>query len=391
MFTEFYYFLRRHGLRPSTQEWMGLLEAVHLGLAHESMAGFYELCRCLLVKKESQFDLFDQCFAAYFRGAEAPTRLKDELSEWLKHAKLPRELSAEERAALQALSLDELRQKFLERMEEQKERHDGGSKWIGTGGSSPFGHSGTHPTGIRVGGDSRSKSAMQVAEERRFRGLRSDVTLDTRQLTLALKSLRQLTRGEGPQELSLEDSIAATAKNAGDIELVWRPTRKNTVKLLLLMDVGGSMTVHSRLCDQLFSAAHSLNHFKEFRSYAFHNCPYDDLYDSHHPSESIATLDVLKEVDSSWHLLIVGDAMMNPYELTAPGGAINYYQHNAEAGIVWLQRLRERLPRSAWLNPEPPQAWRMTTSVQIVQKIFPTMFQLSIDGLRDAISSLKKV
>ena len=390
MFTEFYFFLRRHGIKASTQEWMGLLEAVQRGLAHESMAGFYELCRCLLVKNESQFDLFDQCFAAYFKGAEAPVMLKDELSEWLKNAKLPRELTPEEKAALQALTLDELRQKFLERMAEQKDRHDGGNKWIGTGGSSAFGHSGTHPTGIRLGGEGRSKSATQVAEERRFRGLRSDLTLDTRQLTLALKSLRQLTRSDGPQELSLEDSIAATAKNAGDIELVWRFARKNSVKLLLLMDVGGSMTRHSQLCEQLFSAAHSLNHFKEFRCYAFHNCPYDELYDSHNPAQNVATLDVLKQIDSSWYLLVVGDAMMNPYELTAPGGAINYYQNNAEAGIVWLQRLRERLPRSAWLNPESPLAWRQTTSVQIIQKIFPAMFPLTLDGLRDAIASLKK-
>lgn len=388
MFLGFFYHLRHRGLAVGVQEWMTLMEGLSLGLAGESQATFYHLARCLVVKRETQLDLFDQCFLEHFKGVEAPQAVKDELEEWLKNAKMPRPLSPEELARLKKLDLDELKRLFEERMAEQKERHDGGNRWIGTGGTSPFGHGGQHPSGIRVHGTGGGRSALKVAGERRFRNLRGDAVLDTRMLSLALKRLRVLAREGTTPELDIGDTIDATARNAGDIDLKFRPSRKNAVKLLLLVDTGGSMSSYARLCDQLFSAASSLNHFKEFRHYYFHNCVYDDLFTDAYRLTTMATTKLLKDLDASWYLLMVGDAAMAPYELTASGGCIDYSVHNEEPGRVWLQRLRSRFPRSAWLNPEPVPFWDIA-STQIVRKIFPEMFPLTVNGLSDAVRSLR--
>lgn len=387
MFIDFFHYLRRRGLPVGVHEWLDLTSALGQGLAGESLAGFYELCRCLLVKREAHFDLFDQCFAEHFHGVEAPPALTDDLLNWLAKTPPPPNWSAEDLARLRSLDLEELRRRFAERLQEQKEQHDGGSHWIGTGGTSPFGHSGAHPSGIRVGGDSQRRSAVQVASERRFRPLRGDQVLDSRQFSLALRRLRLLERTGGELELDIEASIAATAKNCGDVELCWRPPRRNTVKLLLLMDIGGSMTPHALLCEQLFTAAKSLRHFKAMEVYFFHNCVYDELVRAGDQHATVSTLEVLNSVDATWHLMVVGDALMNPYELTHAGGRIDFYSHNAEPGLVWLKRIRERLPRGVWLNPESPEAWD-ATSVRMVRQVFREMYPLTVDGLTAAIASL---
>lgn len=389
MFFDFFQHLRARGVPVGLQEWMTLMEALQKGLADESLAGFYALARCIAVKREGDLDLYDRCFAEYFEGVEAPPEVKDELEQWLKDAKLPRALSADELARLKSLDLDELRRQFEERMREQKERHDGGNRWVGTGGTSPFGHGGFHPSGIRVHGEGGARSAIKVAAMRRFRNLRTDVVLDTRQLGLALKRLRKLAREGVTEELDLDATIAATAKNAGDIDLVFHASRKNTVKLALLMDVGGSMTMHTMISERLFSAAHGLNHFKEFRCFYFHNCPYDLVYTDMARRDGVRTLDVLKDMDDSWHLMVVGDAAMSPYELTVPGGCIDYAVHNDEPGLVWLDRLKKTVPRSVWLNPEPAPYWALP-STQLVRRVFPEMYELTLAGLESAIEQLAR-
>ena len=387
MFIPFFFYLRRRGLAVSLGEWMTLMEALSLGLADESLNRFYFLCRSLCVKSESDFDLYDQCFAEYFKDAEVASTIKDEIFDWLDNPIFPRDLTDEEKQRLKSLDLDELRRQFEERMAEQTERHDGGNRWVGTGGTSPFGHSGYHPSGIRVGGEGRNKSAMQIAAARVFRNLRRDVVLDTRGIGMALRQLRQWGKGEGPEELDIEATIDATARNAGDIDMVFRQSRKNAVKLLLLMDVGGSMTVYTRLCETLFSAAHGLNHFKAFKTYYFHNCPYDFLFTDIQQGETIDTQDVLRDLDSSWYVMVIGDAAMNPMELSAPGGCIDYFFHNEEPGLVWLQRIRKSFPRSIWLNPDPPQYWNIASN-RMVRSVFRDMYPLTLEGLSDGVKHL---
>ncbi len=371
-------------------EWLDLLKATSLGLANESLEGFLNLCRCLLIKREEDLDRFDQCFAAFFHDGEAPPKITDDLLEWLKDAKLPRQLSEDELARLKALEFEELERQFEERLREQKERHDGGNRWVGTGGTSPFGHSGTNPMGIRVGGESSLRQAVKLAAARRFRNLRSDVVLDTRQFSLALKALRHLARDDfARSELDLDQSINQTAKNLGDIELIYRPSRVNNARLLLLLDTGGSMTAYSRLSEQLFSAASSLHHFKEFRAFTFHNCIYDDLREASGECREVATTEVLRSVCEDWYVMIVGDALMSPFELTHSGGRIDYGTYNEEPGLIWLKKIRQRLPKSVWLNPERREAWEMP-SARLIRQVFPQMFPLTLEGVSEAVHVLKK-
>ena len=389
MFVDFFFHLRRSGLPVSLTEWMALTEALSQGLGRESLLGFYHLCRAVCVKTEAHFDLYDQCFAEFFRDVEAPEGVLQQVLDWLRDPVLPRTLTPDELAMLEKLDLEELRRRFEERLREQTERHDGGNRWIGTGGTSPFGHSGTHPDGLRVGGEGGGRSAMQVAADRRFRNLRHDLTLDVRQIGVALRKLRQLARDGRPDELDLDETIDETARNAGDIELVFRPERKNTVKLLLLLDVGGSMTPYTRLSERLFSAAHAASHFKAFKHFYFHNCPYETLFTDILRREGKPTKKVLEELDETWTLMLVGDASMHPGELMFPGGAIDYYHYNEEPGVTWLRRIQKRLPRSAWLNPVPEAYWG-APSVRIVRDVFE-MFALTLDGLDGAIAHLKRV
>lgn len=390
MFVEFMYLLRSHGLKVSSNEWLTLLKALDMGHAAESLTRFYYLARAILCRTELDYDAFDRSFSEFFEGITYSESMKDQFQEWLKNAKPPRALTDEEKAMLKALELDELRELFEQRMREQKERHDGGNKWIGTGGTSPFGHGGTNPAGIRVGGEGGGMNALQVASQRMFRNFRRDVIIDTRQMGLALRKLRHWGREGHPSELDLDASIEATGRNAGDITLMFRPERKNNLKLLLLMDVGGSMTYHTQICEQLFSAAHQSVHFKEFKHFYFHNCPYDFMFTDIEQQERVLTKDLLQAYDSSWMLIFVGDAAMAPYELTEVGGAIDYFQRNAEPGLVWIQRLRQHFPCSVWLNPEPSVYWQRPSN-QLIRKVIPDMFPMSLEGMDEAITALKRM
>ena len=389
MFVDFLYELRDAGVPVGTQEWLLLLSALEKGLHGSSLQRFYHLARCVLVKSETYYDAFDRAFLKVFEGVEGSLDIEEELLEWLKDPKNFRELTDEERARLERLSGDELMRKFLETLAEQDDRHDGGGRWVGTGGRSPYGHGGEHPTGIRVGGRARNRSAMKVAEERRFEDYRTDATLDIRQTRVALRRLRQLTR-TGPQsELDLGETIDETCRNAGEIELVFRAERRNDLRLLLLMDVGGTMAPHFEPVSRLLSALHEERGLREFQAYYFHNCIYEELGRSARllRREMIPTGDLLRKLDSRWKVMIVGDAAMHPGELLEANGNIDPRRASPTRGIDWLQRIRDRFERVVWLNPEPPEAWKRTPTVQLVERIFP-MYHLSVDGIGEAVSAL---
>lgn len=385
MFTEFLFALRSAGLLVSPTEWLDLMRALATGQVRADLASFYHLARALLVKRETEYDLYDQVFAVHFRGLEAHFEIDDELLAWLENPVGLPDLDPEQLAALEGLDLEELREKFRERLEEQDERHDGGNRWIGTGGTSPFGHGGVHPTGIRIGGAGGGRSAVQVASDRLFRNLRTDRVLDTRQIGVALTQLRRLGRDEGPEELDVDRTVERSAKE-GEIELIFGPPRRNQVKLLLLLDVGGSMDPHAELCERLFSAAHAASHFRHFESRFFHNCVYERLFTDIFHRHGEPTSEVLKRIDDTWSVLFVGDAWMSPFELTHAGGSVDWFHHNRDPGLAWLRRFRERCPRSAWLNPVPPRIWA-APSIRLIRDVFP-MFELTLDGLHDAVDFL---
>jgi uncharacterized protein len=392
MFIGFFFHLRALGLKVGLTEWLALTAALARGHDRASLPVFYHLARALLVKREAQYDLYDRAFAEWFGGLEQQYAIDEEVLRWLMDPVLPRELSEEERRQLRAMDLDSLREAFEQRLREQRERHDGGNRFIGTGGTSPFGHGGQNPAGVRVGGGGGGRSAVQVAEERRFENLRSDRVLDTRQIGAALRRLRRLARDTGPEELDLEETIDKSCRNAGEIELVLRPPRKNRVKLLLLMDVGGSMDPWAEMCERLFSAAHAGSgggsHFAAFQHYFFHNCVYDRLYTDISRYQGPRTEDVLKQLDRSWTVVLVGDAWMGPYELTHESGGIHWGRSESRAtGLAWLQRIA-RIPKaSAWLNPEPRRIWS-APSVSLIRRVFP-MFELTLDGLGAAVDHLR--
>ncbi|MEM1247759.1 MAG: VWA containing CoxE family protein [Acidobacteriota bacterium] len=388
MFVDFFFHLRGHGLRVTITEWLTLMKAMAMGFTRADLSVFYHLARSILVKKESDFDIYDRAFATFFMDLEDQFDIDDEVLQWLANPVLP-EISDEDRAKLEALDLETLREQFLERLEEQNERHDGGNKWVGTGGTSPFGHGGEHPTGIRIGGGGGGRSAVQVAESRRFRNLRNDRILDTRQIGVALRRLRKLNKDEGPEELDLDLTIDESARNGGEIDLVFGPPKRNKIKLYLMIDVGGSMDPHTILCERLFSAAHAANHFKKFESRFFHNCPYEKLYTDISRWKGEPTSEILKNLDHTWSVVFVGDAWMSPYELTHAGGAIDYYHNNNDTGLSWLQRFRERCPNSLWLNPEPKRIWNAPT-IHLIRQVFP-MYELTVDGLTEAIDVLRGV
>ncbi len=385
MFTDFFYILRKRNVPVSLTEWMTLMEALAKGYI-TNLDEFYFLARAMLVKSEAYYDHYDVAFQEYFKGIETPAEISDQILEWLKDPLNRLALTEEEQFLFDSMDLDELLAELEKRLKEQTGQHDGGNYWLGRGGTSPFGHSGYHPAGIRVGGESRGRHAIQIAQERRFRNYRSDLTLDVRQIKVALKKLRQLSRIGPEDELDLEQTIDATAKNSGDIELMWRRSRKNAAKVLLLMDVGGSMEPFALLCSRLFSAAHSSTHFKDFRYYYFHNCIYDTLYQDIERQESVSTDHLLRMLESDYKLLLVGDAMMGPWELLERYGAINYYERNDTPGIAWFKRISEHFTRCVWLNPEESHLWIHPT-VRMIGELFP-MFPLTLDGLGQAVRRL---
>ena len=394
MFTAFFYLLRSRGLKVSMNEWMTLMEALDKGLHQSSFTGFYYLCRSVLVKSEADFDKFDGAFLEFFKGVEFEGELPKELMDWLTNPKeKPGDQFDMERAMQNEwISQAEIQKMFLERLEEQKEEHNGGSYWVGTGGVSVFGNSGFSPRGIRVGGEGGKRRAFQVASERKFRDFRQDNTLDTRQFQMAFRRLRQFSAKaeEAKTEFDIDGTIRETSDNAGKLKVVYDRPRKNTVKVLLLMDSGGSMDYYSRLCSMLFQAVSKSNHFKDLQVFYFHNCIYSKIYTDPQlrPKSVIPTEWILKNLSSEYKVIIVGDAQMEPSELLDP----SYYNYGARdniTGIEWLTRFREKYPHLVWLNPSERPYWGgwWAKTYDIIRKDFD-MYDLSIDGLNAALKKL---
>ena len=386
MFLDFFYNLRRHRVPVSITEWMALMRALNEGYAHASLERFYVLARALLVKDVGFYDAYDLAFKETFEGIETPAEIVDEILHWLRDPQVLEGLTPEQLAMLPKLDLEALRQLFAERLKEQQGRHDGGNRWIGTGGTSPFGHHGKHPAGIRVGGEGGQRSAIQVAEDRRYQNYRHDRTLDIRQTQMALKKLRYLQRLGTEEELDLEETIDQTCRNGGEIELVFSPPRKNNAKVLLFMDAGGSMLPYTHLMEQLFSAAHQMTHFKDFQYYYFHNCIYEQVYTDIRMNKKTSVQALLRTLDAEYKVILVGDAYMAPEELLEPGGAIYYYHHNSTPGIEWLRRIEAHFKSCIWLNPIPVRNWNRP-SIALVRNVFP-MYELTLDGLDQGTKDL---
>lgn len=396
MFINFYDLLRQRGLKVSLNEWLTLIEAMEKGLCHSSLTEFYYLSRAILVKSEAEFDQFDLAFAEYFRGIQTFDELPEELLKWLNDVQPQHAYDKEKTDALsKILDLEKIRKMMEERLMEQKERHDGGSYWIGTGGSSVFGNSGYNPTGIRVGAEGKNRSALQVVGERRFKDFREDGTLDLRQFQLAFRRLRQYSqREDGPKdELNLEKTIRETSDHAGNLKLVMERPRKNMVKLLLLFDSGGSMWPYSHLCNSLFQAVSKSNHFKDLKIYYFHNCFYERLYTTPacYYKESTDTKWVLKNIGSEYKVIVVGDGAMAPSELLMPGGGLYYNRPNERSGLDWLQQFTNRYSNMVWLNPLPEADWEDGYGYQTIEMISREvpMYRLTINGLTAALKHLQ--
>ena len=373
---------------------MTLIEALDKGLADSSLTGFYNLCRSILIKTEADYDKFDAVFAEYFKGIETPEELPEEFWDWLNES--DRERALDDLGDVQNFpkELEELLQMFQDRIKEQKEKHDGGNYWIGTGGTSPLGRGGYNPAGIRVGGTSRHRSAVQVAGERKFRDFRQDTILDIRQFQMAFRKLRQYSsRVEGEKtELDIDSTIDETCENAGMLKIVYDKPRKNTVKLLLLIDSDGSMLPYSRLCNRLFQAVSKSNHFKDLKVYYFHNCIYDHLYTTPYcrRGDWIETDWVLRNLDSEYKVIFVGDAAMAPSELFRRGGNSYIGLWNEEPGMMWLNKFKRRYKKLIWLNPIEKESWPWAYGAQTIEAVggvFP-MFELTLDGLDAGIKKL---
>ncbi len=390
MLIEFFYLLRAGGIQVSIQEYLTLLELLRSGAAPRSQEDFYHLARMALVKDETLYDRYDQIFAAFSQGLAARAAGAPEVPlDWLLQT-FRKHLSPEEKAALERLGWDRLMELFQQRLAEQKERHAGGSKWIGTGGSSPFGHGGYHPEGIRIGGPSAgNRTAVKVWEARQYRDYDDRQELGTRNFKIALRRLRRFAREGAALELDMPGTIQGTAQSAGMLDLRWMPERRNTVKVLMLLDVSGSMDEHVGRVESLFSAARS--EFRHLEVYYFHNCPYESVWrdNRRRHEQRVDTLELIRSHNADWRLILVGDASMSPYELLYPGGSVEH--HNRETGAAWLQRLLAQWPSAAWLNPEPSGYWQYRQSIGIVREIMhDRMFGITIDGLERAMHLLAK-
>ena len=390
MLVRFFYLLRSAGLRVSPQQLMTLAEGMAKGLHDQSLSGFYHLARCTLLTSETDFDRLDQAFTAFFDGVDlAAAQIEDQFLEWLRQAaqgEVP-ELTPEQRAFFESLDYEELEKMFRELLDEQDERHDGGSRFIGTGGTSPFGHSGAPRPGFRLGGPGRHRRAMQVAEQRSYRDYRNDRILDVRQFSVALRKLRQFGREFGKDELDIDATIEATGRQAGELEVVCRRPLEPSMRVILLMDVGGTMDPFVHQVEALFSAASQASHFREFHAYYFHNCVYGKVYKDARFRDKLALSDLYRATDRQYRLIVIGDAMMAPYELVASRHAIFFGAPEAERGWESLSSLRERYPHSVWLNPEPVRYWYGET-LKAISELFP-MYPLTIDGLEEAIGVLR--
>jgi len=391
MLIDFFLHLKAAKLPVSTREFLTLLEALREGVVSGDIDDFYFLARTCLVKDEALYDRFNLAFGSYFKGVEGIFDVRAEIpEEWIRKM-IEGTLSDEEKALVKALGgWDKLMETLKKRLEEQRARHQGGSKWIGTAGTSPFGAYGYNPEGIRIGQDGgRSRSAIKVWDERTFRNLDDSVELNTRNIKIALRRLRRFAREGIPEELDLPGTIDGTAKNAGWLDLHLVPERRNRIKVLLFLDVGGSMDPHITVCEELFSAAKS--EFRHLEYFYFHNCVYDHVWrdNRRRRNERIATFDILHKYGPDWRLIFVGDAAMSPYELVQPGGSVEYL--NDEPGLTWLRRLVDAYRRAIWLNPEPERSWGYTRSTQMVLEVIgPRMHPLTLEGLQRGIAALRK-
>jgi uncharacterized protein with von Willebrand factor type A (vWA) domain len=382
--------LRSAGIAVSITEYLTLLGAMKANVAAYSVDDFYYLSRATLVKDERHLDRFDRVFAEVFRGLEktegmAPQEIPE---EWLRLVS-EKTLTPEEMAQIEAMGgFEKLMETLRQRLEEQKERHQGGNKWIGTGGTSPFGAHGYNPEGVRIGQkESRHRRAVKVWDKREFRDLDGDIELGTRNMKIALRKLRRFARQGAATELDLNGTIHATASNAGSLELKMVPERHNAVKILLLLDVGGSMDDHVRASEQLFSAVRS--EFKHLEHFYFHNCVYERVWRENRRRDdtSISTFDLLRTYGRDYKLIFVGDATMSPYEIVQPGGSVEHW--NAEAGKVWIERLTGHFRKNAWLNPSREDYWRHTHSIDLLRQLMEgRMYPMTLSGLDDLTREL---
>ena len=389
MFVNFFLELRQAKVPVSIKEYLALMEAMDKDVAESSVDDFYYLSRMTLVKDEAHYDKFDQAFGQYFKGIEAVFDKNGEIPlDWLVQ-RMKRELTPEQIAALEKFGYDKLMDRLKQLMEEQKEKHEGGSKWIGTGGTSPFGHGGTNPEGIRIGGKGGNRTAVKVWDARAYRDYDGERELGTRNIKVALRRLRKFAREGAEDELALDDTIRATANNAGYLDIKMQPERKNNIKVLMLFDVGGTMDDHIARTEELFSA--SKTEFKNMEFFYFHNCVYDYMWKNNRRrhAERFPTWDILRKYKPDTKLIFVGDATMSPYEILQPGGSVEY--NNEEAGAVWLQRFTSAFPKFIWLNPEPEGLWQYRQSISVIRQIMNNrMFPVTIEGLERGMRLLSK-
>jgi len=390
MLIDFFFKLKSHKLPVSIKEFLTLLEALQKGVIRSSVDEFYYLSRLALVKDEAHFDKFDRAFAEFWEGVEAIPGIEAQIPlEWLlKQAELT--LTEEEKKQIEALGgWEKLMETLKQRLDEQKGRHQGGNKWVGTGGTSPFGAYGFNPEGIRIGQDgSRNRRAVKVWDQREYQNLDDSVELGTRNIKVALRRLRRFARQGAPDEFDLENTISSTARKAY-LDIHMRPERRNTVKVLMFLDIGGSMDDHVKLCQEMFSAAKT--EFKHLEYYYFHNFLYDFVWKDNHRrhSERTRTWDLLHKYGNDYKVIFVGDATMSPYEILQPGGSIEYY--NEEAGAVWMKRVTDVYQKCIWLNPEPEEIWNYRQSVQVVKELMGgRMYPTTMAGLEQAMRTLGK-
>ena len=392
MLLNFFDGLRKGGLPVSIKEFLVLLEAMEKQLVFADIDDFYLLARTCLVKDEKYYDRFDRAFALYFKDLENIDDIIEALipEDWLRK-EFEKYLSEEEKARIESLGgLEELIEQFKKRLEEQKKRHAGGNRWIGTGGTSPFGHGGYNPEGIRVGGESKNQRAVKVWEKREFKDLDDSVELGTRNIKVALRRLRKFARTGAEEELDLDDTITSTARNAGLLDIKMVPERHNAVKVLIFFDVGGSMDPYVRTCEELFSAVRS--EFKHLEYYYFHNFIYDYVWrnNQRRHAEKIATYDVLHTYTSDYKVIFVGDASMAPYEIMNRGGSVEYF--NEEPGSIWMKRLVDTFAHVIWLNPVKEKYWGYTQSIQLTKELVgeERMFPMTVAGLEESMSLLSR-
>jgi uncharacterized protein with von Willebrand factor type A (vWA) domain len=392
MLLPFFTALRDAKVPVSMKELLHLMEAMDKDVAGRKVDDFYHLSRAVLVKDEKHYDRFDQVFGKVFSGIESVGAGEepslDVPEDWLKLLN-EKFLTDEEKAEIEALGgFDKLMETLKQRLEEQKGRHEGGNKWVGTGGTSPFGHGGYNPEGVRVGGPGKQGRAVKVWEKREYRNLDDQVELGTRNIKVALRRLRRFARQGAPDELDMDATIDGTARQ-GWLDIHMRPERRNTIKVLLFLDIGGSMDAHVKMCEELFSAAKT--EFKHLEFFYFHNCLYEGVWKDNRRrhSEKIPTWDVLNKYPADWRAIFVGDATMSPYEVTMPGGSVEHW--NEEAGAVWMKRATQQWDKVAWLNPSPERYWNYSASVGMLRELVDErMYPLTLDGLEKAMRALAK-